>query len=181
MRLKGLVSLGFGVLASCGGNTDTSKVELSGGTGGSLGTGGNGSEWPPGSGGSSTGGRNYSTYTAIGCPDSGVVPTVTKECDLFSAVSGCPNGQACFPAVRSTLDPCQPEQYYYVCSYAGNGMQWDDCTSANDCSQGFVCVVTVAGTKCQRTCSLSDTTNDTTCPPGMFCDPIDVAGVGTCS
>lgn len=179
MRLMRLVSLGCGVLLGCGGNTDYSMVSFSGGTGSTLAAGGSSSQWSNGSGGLGTGGQNYSTYNAVGCPDSGTVPTVIQECDLFSAVSGCPDGQACFPAIRANLDPCQPEKYYYVCSYAGTGTQWQNCNSANDCAQGFVCVVTNAGTKCQRMCSTDD--SSASCPPGLFCDPIDVAGVGSCS
>lgn len=181
MHWKRLVSVGCGFLAGCGGNTDESTVSLLGGGATSFGTGGTTSHWPVPTGGYGTGGQNYSTYTAVGCPDSGTSPTVTQECDLFSAVSGCPDGQACFPAIRSSLDPCQPERYYYICSYAGNGTQWEDCASANDCAPGYVCVVTVAGTKCQKICSTSDTASGGLCPAGMFCDPIDVAGVGTCS
>ncbi len=177
MRVWRLGSLGC-LLVSCGGATDDSAAPGGAGSSSFGGYAGSSSQWPNGgSGGTSTGGQNYSTYTAIGCPDAAAL-TVTAQCNLFSSVSGCPAGQACFPTIRATSDPCQPEQYYYICSYAGNGTQWDDCSNSNDCSQGFVCVVTTAGTKCQQICSPSDAPN---CPPGMFCDPIDVAGVGTCS
>ena len=174
MRVRRLGSLGF-LLLGCGGATDDSTALAAGGFW--SGSGGSTSQWPPASGGTHTGGQAYSTYTAIGCPDA-AAPTINVQCDLFSAVSGCPDGQACFPTTRATADPCQPEQYYYICSPAGNGTQWDDCSTSNDCSQGFVCVVTSAGTKCQQICS---TINSLGCSPGMFCDPIDVAGVGTCS
>ncbi len=180
MRLMRLASLGCGIFLGCGGNTDYSTVSFAGGSGSTLASGGSSTHWPVATGGTvGTGGRGYSTYTAVGCPDSGAAPIVVQECNLFSTVSGCPDGQACFPAIRSSADLCQPEMYYYVCSYAGSGTQWDTCSSANDCAQGFICVVTNAGTKCQRTCSMDD--SSAVCPPGLFCDPIDVAGVGTCS
>lgn len=181
MRLKTLASLGCGILFGCGGTTDESTVTLAGGASSVLTTGGTSWHSAVGTGGTvSTGGsQNYSTYTAVGCPDPGTAPPVVQECDLFSADSGCPTGEGCFPAIRSTLDPCQPEKYYYVCSYAGTGQQWDNCDSASDCAPGYVCVVTNAGTKCERMCPTDGTSN--TCPAGFFCDPIDVAGVGTCS
>ena len=177
MRLWRLGSLGF-LLVSCGGATDNSAAEGAAGRNPIASFGGNGNYSPDaGMGGTHTGGQPYSTYAATGCPDA-ATPAVITNCDLFSSVSGCPDGQACFPTIRSTANPCQPEQYAYVCSFAGNGTQWDDCSRSNDCAQGYVCVVTNTGTKCQKMCSLSDTTS---CSPGMFCDPIDVAGVGTCS
>jgi hypothetical protein len=164
-------------MASCGGATDDSVAPGIAGNTSVGGFGGAAGAQPIGNGGTSTGRQHYSTYTAVGCPDA-ATPSVTAQCNLFSSVSGCPAGQACFPTIRSTADPCQPEQYFFVCSYAGNGTQWDDCSNSNDCAQGFVCVVTTAGTKCQQVCSLSDAPS---CPAGMFCDPIDVTGVGTCS
>jgi len=179
MRVWRLAGLGC-LLWSCGGNTDDSVPVSAGGNTSIPASGGSTSQWPySGSGGSHTGGQKYSTYTAVGCPDSGLGATVVQECDLFSSISGCPDGQACFPTIRASADPCQPERFYYVCTYAGNGTQWDDCSNSNDCAQGHVCVVTSAGTKCQQMCSPGSSAS--TCPPGMFCDPIDVAGVGTCS
>jgi hypothetical protein len=176
MRAWRLASLGL-IFFGCGGATEDFGAQSTGGSTSFGGFSGTGGLWNPGTGGTSTGGRNYSTYTATGCPDA-ASPPVIAQCDLFASVSGCPTGQACYPTIRATSDPCQPEQYYYVCARAGTGTQWSNCSSSNDCAQGYVCVVATAGTKCQETCSLS---NPSTCPPGMFCDPIDVAGVGTCS
>ncbi len=176
MRVKRLACLGL-LLLGCGGTTDNSIALAGGGLTSIVGQGGSSSLGPnAGSGGFHIGGQSYSTYTAIGCPDA-ASPAVYAQCDLFSSVSGCPAGQACYPTTRATADPCQPEQYYYMCSRAGNGAQGDDCTSSNDCAQGFVCVVTNAGTMCQQMCALSGTTS---CSPGMRCYPIDVVGVGTC-
>jgi hypothetical protein len=177
MRVGRLGSLAF-LLVGCGGAADNSISEATGGYSQISATGGRPNYWPDaGAGATGTGGQVYSTYTAQGCPDAST-PAVHADCDLFSAVSGCPAGQACFPTTRSTNNPCQPEQYYYICSYTGSGAQGDACTSSHDCGQGYVCVVTNTGTKCQKMCALSDTTS---CSPGMFCDPIDVSGVGTCS
>ena len=175
MRVWRLGGLGF-LLLGCGGATDDSAPQSVGGWTSIFSTGGSSSLWPGASGGTATGGQAYSTYTAIGCPDA-AAPTITAQCDLFSAVSGCADGQACFPTSQATADPCQPEQYY-VCASAGNGTQGDYCARSPDCASGFVCVVTPNATECQQMCSLSD---PSICSPGMRCDPIDVAGVGTCS
>ncbi len=177
MRVRRLGSLGF-LLLGCGGATDDSAPQATGGWESILSSGGSGSQWPTGSGGSHTGGQAYSTYTAIGCPDA-AAPTITAECDLFSpASSGCPSGQACYPTTRSTGNPCDPQQYYYVCASAGDGLQGDYCSRSTDCASGYVCVVSPNATSCQQMCSTSDSG---ICSGGMLCTPIDVAGVGTCS
>jgi hypothetical protein len=177
MRVWQLGSLGF-LIFGCGGTTDNSVAQAVAGQTSIIGSGGTGNQSPDaGTGGTHTGGQAYSTYNAIGCPDA-ALPAVVAQCNLFSTFSGCPTGQGCFPAIRATDNPCQPEQYYYVCSYAGSGTQGDNCEKTSDCAQGHVCVITNTSTECQKMCSLADTTS---CSPGMFCDPIDVAGVGTCS
>ncbi len=177
MRARRLASLGL-ILLGCGGSTeDFGGTQGTGGNASFGGFSGSGGEWNPGTGGTSAGGQNYSTYTATGCPDA-ALPPVIEQCNLFSSVSGCPAGQGCYPAISSTSDPCQPEQYSYVCARAGSGTQSDYCGKVTDCASGFVCVVTSNATECQKMCSTSD---PSTCSPGMRCDPIDVAGVGTCS
>jgi hypothetical protein len=177
MSIWRLTSLSF-LLFSCGGSTDNSLPQAFGGQTSIAGLGGNGGQGASSSsGGNHTGGQAYSTYTAIGCPDAGP-PAVIVECELFSSTSGCPAGQACYPTTKATSNPCQPEQYYYLCALAGTGTQGDDCNSSNDCAQGFVCVVTGTGTECEEMCGSSGTAG---CSGGRICEPIDVAGVGTCS
>jgi hypothetical protein len=133
---------------------------------------------PQATGGTGTGGQVYSTYKNQGCPDASVTPTILQSCDLFGDDSGCGDGYGCFPMVRSSEDPCQPAQYAFVCVAAGVAMQAEKCDQTDRCAPGYVCVVTNTGTTCQQVCN---TTDQSSCPAGLFCDPIDVPGVGTCS
>ncbi len=167
------------LLLGCGGAVDDGFVQRTA-TGGhtSLPVTGGTSSIPLGSGGMSTGGQIYSTYTTQRCPDAGA-PIMTMYCDPFAAESGCPADEGCMPKMRSSQDPCQPTQYYFVCDTAGTAEQADYCDDARDCAPGFICVVTSQGTQCQRACNSNSSVNG--CAPGMRCDPIDVPGVGTCS
>jgi hypothetical protein len=178
MRSARLGSLLSFVLLGCGGAVEDPLVFATGGHTATPGTGGSSSVVPQNSGGTSTGGQVYSTYSPQGCPDASAAPIVTQLCDPFSEYSGCSDGSGCFPAVRSSEDPCQPAQYSFICVRAGTGRQADKCDQAERCAPGYVCVVTNTGTRCQRVCN---TTDESSCPPGLFCDPIDVPGVGTCS
>jgi hypothetical protein len=167
------------LLFDCGGALGyDDSLQATGGRHNAGGAGGTPNTWlDAGLGGTSTGGQVYSTYTGQGCPQT-TVPSVDAACDIFSADSGCPDGYGCFPIVRSTNDPCQPASYSFLCVYAGSGSQGDDCDQLHRCGPGYVCVVTSIGTQCEQVC---DTSQPSSCAPGMFCDPIDVPGVGTCS
>lgn len=125
--------------------------------------------------GSSSGGT-VSTYVDPGCPEV-VTPEVYAECSV-SDQSTCPSGTGCYPTIEYPSAPCQPETYNMLCLPAGTGEQWDDCESLLDCAPGFICVVTGIGTECQRACDPSAPTS--TCPKGLFCESIDLQGIGSC-
>lgn len=91
--------------------------------------------------------------------------------------SGCQPGEGCYIYVQYPEDPCGQEIYGAVCAPEGVGQQGDPCGGAQDCSGGFVCVVTGSGTQCVVMCDLSGS-ND--CPSGLVCEPIDVDGFGGC-
>jgi len=171
----------FLLFFGCGGAVEDPAANRIG-TGGYTsvaGTGGHGSIIPFGSGGNSTGGQVYSTYTSPGCPDAATAtPIVDQYCDLFATDSGCGDGYGCFPLIQSSGDPCQPTRYLYACITVGTGTQAQKCDDNQRCAAGHICVVTSTGTVCQRAC---DTSVQSSCSVGMFCDPIDVPGVGTCS
>ena len=171
----------FLVLFGCGGAVEdpAANIKGAGGYTSVAGTGGYVSINPFGSGGAGTGGQVYSTYTSPGCPDAAAAtPTVDQYCDLFATDSGCGDGNGCFPLIQSSGDPCQPTRYVYACIPVGTGIQAQKCDDSQRCAAGHICVVTSTGTVCQRAC---DTSVQNSCSAGMFCDPIDVPGVGTCS
>ena len=126
-------------------------------------------------GGTTGKGGTTSTYVEPGCP----TPPVTEfdtECDALDPAS-CPFGDGCYPTIIYPTARCEPEIYSTMCLPAGSGAQWDDCLSLTDCAPGFICVVGGIGTQCQRACDSSDPTS---CPRGLFCEAIDLPGIGTC-
>jgi hypothetical protein len=171
------------LLLACGGPAaPLPSSHASGGSGGmttSAATGGtiatsNGRGGSIGRAGSSTGGV-ISTYVDPGCPEV-VTPQMDSECDVFDQ-STCAAGQGCFPGIHYPSAPCEPETYGMYCLWAGSGVQWDHCDSLTDCAPGHVCVISGTGTDCERAC---DTSDPASCPKGLFCQPIDFPGVGTC-
>ncbi|MGC4063505.1 MAG: hypothetical protein QM784_02410 [Polyangiaceae bacterium] len=72
---------------------------------------------------------------------------------------------------------CETETYRVTCLPAGNGEQWAPCDLLTDCAPGFTCVVTSLGTECLRMC---DPTASAACPHGLFCDGVDLHGIGIC-
>lgn len=90
----------------------------------------------------------------------------------------CPPGEGCYPTISYPTAPCEPEVYSMLCLPSGSGQQWDDCESLLDCAAGFICVVTGIGTECQRACD--PTAEVSTCPKGLFCEAIDLQGIGSC-
>jgi hypothetical protein len=194
---KGLVLVAVLATAGCGGTvTDHSSAggaAGSGGTGaiggssgfggfggfggfsGSSGFGGVPDAGPPDSGPDAS--RDAaSDFRDPGCPDAAPLP-VDDECDLFHQPSGCPAGQACYPYVNYPNKPCQQEQYGTLCSPPGVGKQGDPCDNGDGCAGGFVCVITGQGDQCVQDCPIS---GPNTCPEGLFCEPVDVKGVGGC-
>lgn len=125
---------------------------------------------------SSIGGTTVSTYVDPGCPEV-ITPEIYAECSV-SDQSTCPPGTGCYPTIQYPSAPCQPETYSMLCLPAGTGEQWDDCESLLDCAPGFICVVTGIGTGCQRACDPNAPTS--TCPKGLFCESIDLQGIGSC-
>lgn len=143
-----------------------------GGTGGSGAFGGSGGAGFGGTGGA-TGGTGG--FIDPGCPDA-AAPPPTKECEPFATPTGCPAGQGCYPFVQYPSGPCEKEQHGTFCAPGGTGKQGDPC-GGELCAIGHVCVVTGVGTQCVKMCS---PTGPSSCPPGLFCVPVDVEGIGGC-
>lgn len=161
---------GLGATGSSGG---------SGGSGAFAGTGGTGGFFPdagPPDSGPDASRDAQSDFRDPGCPDAAPLP-FDKECDLLHQPGGCPSGESCYPYVNYPSRPCQQEQYGTMCETTGVGGQGDPCDQGQGCGQGFVCVITGNGTQCVQDCSL---TGPNTCPEGLFCEPVDVKGVGGC-
>jgi len=112
-----------------------------------------------------------------GCPPITSPPPV-RECDPLEQVSGCPDGQSCFPFVDYPSGPCEVERFGTFCALSGSGTQGDSC-AAEPCAAEHICVSTGRGTQCARLCALSDDSRDV-CAPGLLCLPIDIEGFGGC-
>lgn len=118
-------------------------------------------------------------YVEPGCPDAAVLPG-TVECDPFVMPSGCGAGFACKPSIEHPFgDGCEQQRFHMLCRPAGFGVQGDECASATDCAENFLCVVGAgAGTLCLRMCPLDGTG---ACPAGYICGETDARGVGVCA
>jgi hypothetical protein len=118
-------------------------------------------------------------YVDPGCPDAATVPG-TIECDPFTLPSGCAAGFACKPSIEHPFgDGCDQQRFNMLCRPAGFGVQGDECASASDCADGFLCVVGAgAGKLCLRMCPLDGTGS---CPSGYICGETDALGVGVCA
>jgi hypothetical protein len=128
-----------------------------------------------GTGGTVTGGVT-STYVDPGCPEQ-PVPDVYKECEPLGNGSDCGAGEGCYPITVYPTKTCEPETFEMLCLSAGTGKQWDNCTTLTDCAPGFTCVVSSDGTLCSKMCDPLGTLN---CPAGLFCDAVDLQGIGIC-
>jgi hypothetical protein len=118
-------------------------------------------------------------YVDPGCPDAAAVPG-TIECDPFAQPSGCSAGFACKPSIEHPFgDGCDQQRFNMLCRPAGFGVQGAECSSANDCADGFLCVVGAgAGKLCLRMCPLDGTG---ACPSGYICGETDALGIGVCA
>ena len=106
-------------------------------------------------------------------------PPIERWCDPFDPHADCPAGEACFPFVEypDPTDDCAQEHYGTICAPEGYGVQGTPC-EAGDCAAGYICVLTGQGTQCLQMC---DTYGENTCPPGFFCEQIDIQpGLGGC-
>jgi len=112
-----------------------------------------------------------------GCPPASELPAI-NECDPLALVSGCPEGQSCFPYVDYPSGPCEVERYGTLCLPAGPGTQGDSCSN-QACAADHICVSTGRGTQCARLCGL-DADAPRVCAPGLLCLPIDIEGFGGC-
>jgi hypothetical protein len=189
MRRFGIAALFLTVAYACGGSTDadvghggTAGVGASGGVGGlgGSGVGGTGGIKDAGKDAKDSG-KDSSTDVGVGgtggipvCPDASPPPP-DYQCDPFSPVTGCLSGEACYPWVDYPTAPCEFETFGTICAPAGIGGQGDPCTGL--CAANHVCVITGQGTQCVQLCQL---VGEDTCPPGLFCVPIDVEGFGGC-
>ncbi len=112
-----------------------------------------------------------------GCPPVAPQPAI-NECDPLAPVSGCPEGEACFPYVDYPAGPCDVERYGAVCRPEGPGTQGESC-AGQSCAADYLCISTGRGTQCARLCGLSpDAPN--VCAPGLLCLPVDIEGFGGC-
>ncbi len=183
---RGMLSLLATMALACGGSVGgdgTGDAGL-GGSGGLIGIGGGGTGGGfggfaafggsgGGSGGLVTGGTGG--YVDPGCPDAAPPPKI-EECDPFANPTGCGPGEGCYPFVQYPQQKCDKEQFGTICAPAGSGKQGEPC-GGELCAAGFVCVVTGVGTQCVKICKLSGASS---CPPGLFCVPVDVEGIGGC-
>jgi hypothetical protein len=112
-----------------------------------------------------------------GCPPASELPPI-DECDPLAAVSGCSEGESCFPYVDYPSGPCEVERYGTTCLPAGPGTQGDSCAS-QACAADHICVSTGRGTQCARLCGLASDA-PRVCAPGLLCLPIDIEGFGGC-
>jgi hypothetical protein len=164
---------------ACGGTVGEARQDGSlGGAqtsqGGSAGQGG-GSFGGGNHGGTASGGVS-STYVDPGC-SAQAGTDVYAECDPLGDSSDCPIGGGCFPVTTYPSSTCQSEVYQMLCLPAGTAKQWDSCTTLTDCAAGFTCVVGSDGTMCLKMC---DPTVASSCPTGLFCDAVDLQGIGIC-
>ena len=171
-------------LLHCGGTVEVSSaVAGAGGQGqaGRTGHAGRGNS-VAGSGGGATPlpDAGLDVYVDPGCPDVGA-PTEVKECDPFSALPECPDGQGCFPFVEHPFGMgCDAQSFGTVCRPSGTGQQGDVCGGGSaGCASGFVCVVgSQPGKHCVQLCPIG---GQNICPAGMICGELDVEGYGVCS
>jgi hypothetical protein len=160
---------GDGGLSGSGGLIGVGGGGTGGGFGGFAAYGGTGG----GSGGFATGGTGG--YIDPGCPDAAPPPKI-EECQPFANPTGCEPGEGCYPFVQYPQQKCDKEQFGTICAPAGSGKQGEPC-GGDLCAAGFVCVVTGVGTQCVKMCKLD---GPSSCPPGLFCVPVDVEGIGGC-
>ena len=117
-----------------------------------------------------------SVYEDPGCPPP--TPMVdAPQCDPLAEETGCAEGEACYPFVIYPTGPCGVERYGAWCTPAGDGRQGDSCARGG-CAPGHVCVSTGEGTECVQLCALS--IDQSRCPAGLLCLPIDIEGFGGC-
>lgn len=116
-------------------------------------------------------------FVEPGCPPAEEPPNI-NACDPLAPVSGCAEGEACFPFVEYPRGPCGVERFGTVCSRAGSGMQGDSCANER-CAGDHICVSTGRGTQCARLCGL-DADSPRVCAPGLLCLPVDIEGFGGC-
>jgi hypothetical protein len=159
---------GSGGVGATGGSGGSGATGASGGTGGSGGSGGS----PVDSGADA----EPDNYVDPGCPDA-EPPPVMRECEPFQTPTGCFSGEGCYPFVQYPTEPCGQEQYGTYCAWAGSATQGEPCGGATQCAANHVCVITGQGTQCVQLCPL---VGDDGCPPGLFCVPVDVEGIGGC-
>jgi hypothetical protein len=171
------VALGIPLAWACGGTVGEPRQEPSqGGTQtGQGGIGVGGAIGAGGKGGTSTGGVT-STYVDPGCPEQ-PVPEVYTECDPLGDNTDCSMGEGCYPVTEYPTRTCEPEVFQMLCLPSGTAQQWESCSTLTDCANGYTCVVSGDGTMCLKMC---DPLADKACPSGLFCDAVDLQGIGIC-
>jgi hypothetical protein len=177
---KWVLVVGLALCCSCGGavgepREDTSRggaLSWAGTAGLASGSGGAAAA----RGGSGHGGTVRSSFVETTCPNV-APPSIPWECDPFGDGSDCDFGEGCFPVTVNASRVCESESYRVTCLPAGLGEQWAPCEFLTDCAPGFTCVVTGQGTECLQMC---DPAAPSACPHGLFCDGVDLHGIGIC-
>lgn len=164
--------------ASCGGAVGPARLdETQGGSSGFASLGGRGGAGTPlSSKGGASGGGVTSTYVEPDCPVA-PLPTVYSECDPLGESAECGPGTGCYPITSYPSEPCGSETFQMLCLPSGAGQQWASCDALDDCAAGYICVVTGDGTECLKMC---DPEAVSPCPKGLFCDGVDLQGIGIC-
>lgn len=176
---------GCGGSAEHGGPSSSVAGAQQAGSGGATAP-GTGGATSPGRGGGGASAGNAQAGGAIvdpdpvetGCPEQEPLPPDLR-CDPFTPDS-CSPGLGCYPFVEHpTGNGCEQQHYGTTCALVGSGRQGDSCGGdADNCAQGFVCVVGQrAGKRCSALCELG---KPNTCPGGLLCSDLDVAGFGVC-
>lgn len=173
-----ILLFGFTLIPACGGTVGESRRETSQG-GATAGQGGDSFGGLTATTGGTSGGASggvTSTYIDPGCPEQ-PVPEVYKECEPLGNGEDCGSGEGCYPITSYPTRTCEPEIFQMLCLPAGRLEQWDTCSTITDCSPGYTCVVSGDGTMCLKMC---DPLATVSCPRGLFCDAVDLQGIGIC-
>lgn len=119
----------------------------------------------------------FREYVDPRCLDAGP-PVEVDQCDAFSAASGCPTGQGCYPFVMHPQGAgCGTPISGTQCSRAGPGHQGAPCNAGvSECASGFACVVGAEpGKHCAHLCRIGDKSS---CALGLICGDLDIEGFG---
>ncbi|MEI8258468.1 MAG: hypothetical protein WCJ30_22570 [Deltaproteobacteria bacterium] len=118
----------------------------------------------------------YDVYREDACPGDAAAGVRMYTCDPFAVVSGCADGQGCYPWIEYPSVPCGSEIYHADCMPVGPTPIDGFCTSGGECTGGLACFVTGSGNRCLQLCHIDGT--DPQCPRGR--EPTDLPDFGAC-